>query len=66
MQTEIEQFRTEEAQMRTERRAIRRSLNQGIEKLENTLIGLNLFAMPGLIVIGGVWFFRRRNQRQRS
>lgn len=65
MQAELEKFRTEEARLRTERRAIKRSLNEGIEKLQNTLIGLNLLAMPGLIAVGGIWFFRRRNQRQR-
>lgn len=66
MQAEIEQFRAEEAKMRSERRAIRQSLREGIERLQNTLIALNLLAVPGFVAIGGIWFFQRRTKRQRS
>lgn len=66
MQAEIEQFRAQEATMRSERRAIRQSLREGIERLQNTLIALNLLAVPGLVAVGGVWFFQRRTKRQRS
>ena len=65
MQAEIEQFRTEEAKMRSERRAIRQSLREGIERLQNTLIALNLLTIPGFVAIGGIWFFQRRTKRQR-
>ncbi len=66
MQKEIEQFRVEEARMKTERRAIRQTLREGIERLQNTLIALNLIAIPGLVAVGGVWFFPRRTKRQRD
>jgi ABC-type uncharacterized transport system involved in gliding motility auxiliary subunit len=66
MQAEIEQFRVEEAKMKSERRAIRLSLREGIERLQNTLIALNLLAVPGLVAIGGIWFFQRRTKRQRA
>jgi len=66
MQAEIEQFRAEEAKMRSERRAIRQSLREGIERLQNTLIALNLLTVPGLVAIGGIWFFQRRTKRQRA
>ncbi|MFT3830297.1 MAG: Gldg family protein [Opitutaceae bacterium] len=66
MQTEIEKFRVEEAAMKSERRAIRLSLREGIERLQNTLIALNLLALPALVAIGGIWFFQRRTKRQRA
>ena len=66
MQAEIAQFRAQEATMRSERRAIRQSLREGIERLQNTLIALNLLAVPGLVAVGGVWFFQRRTKRQRA
>lgn len=65
MQAEIEQFRAEEARMRSERRAIRQSLREGIERLQNTLIVLNLAVVPGLVGLAGIWFFRRRSARHR-
>lgn len=66
MQAEIEKFRTQEAQMRSERRAIRQSLREGIERLQNTLILANLLSIPGVVALGGIWFFRRRGRRQRT
>jgi ABC-type uncharacterized transport system involved in gliding motility auxiliary subunit len=65
MQAEIEKFRTQEAQMRSERRAIRQSLREDIEHLQNTLILLNLLTVPGFVAVGGIWFFQRRGRRQR-
>ncbi len=66
MQAEIEQFRIEEVKMKSERRAIRQSLREGIERLQNTLILLNLVTVPGFVVVGGLWFFHRRSKRQRG
>jgi ABC-type uncharacterized transport system involved in gliding motility auxiliary subunit len=66
MQAETEKFRAEEATMRSERRAIRQTLREGIERLQNTIIGFNMIVVPGLVVIGGLWFFQRRTKRQRA
>ncbi len=66
MQAEIEKFRAEEAKMRSERRAIRQWLREGIERLQNTLIALNLLAVPAFVALGGVWFFHRRTRRPRD
>jgi len=66
MQAEIEQFRVEEAKMKSERRQIRLSLREGIERLQNTLIALNLLVVPGCVAAAGIWFFRRRTRRQRA
>lgn len=66
MQAEIEQFRVEEAKMKSERRQIRLSLREGIERLQNTLIALNLLVVPGCVAVAGIWFFRRRTRRQRA
>jgi ABC-type uncharacterized transport system involved in gliding motility auxiliary subunit/ABC-type transport system involved in cytochrome c biogenesis permease component len=66
MQAEIEQFRVEEAKMKSERRQISLSLREGIERLQNTLIALNLLVVPGCVAVAGIWFFRRRTRRQRA
>lgn len=66
MQAEIERFRTEEANMKGQRREIRAALRADIESLQNKLIAVNLLAVPALVALAGVWFFVRRNQRPRS
>jgi ABC-type uncharacterized transport system involved in gliding motility auxiliary subunit len=56
----IEDFQKQEASMRAERRAIRLSLRQGIDALENRLLLANLLASPLLVCGFGLWFYRRR------
>lgn len=62
----IENYRLQEAEMRGERREIRKKLREDIEALERSLAMLNLLAVPLLIAVFGVGFFYRRHQRQRS
>ncbi len=56
----IEDFQKQASAMRAERRAIRLSLRQGIDSLENTLLLVNLLATPLLVCGFGLWFYRRR------
>ena len=56
----IEDFQKQESAMRAERRAIRLSLRQGIDALENRLLLVNLLATPLLVCGFGLWFYRRR------
>jgi ABC-type uncharacterized transport system involved in gliding motility auxiliary subunit len=56
----IEDFRRQQGQLRAERRAIRKSLREGIEALENRLLLLNLLVTPTLIGAFGTWFYIRR------
>jgi ABC-type uncharacterized transport system involved in gliding motility auxiliary subunit len=56
----IEDFQKQESAMRAERRAIRLSLRQGIDSLENRLLLVNLLATPLLVCAFGLWFYRKR------
>jgi ABC-type uncharacterized transport system involved in gliding motility auxiliary subunit len=56
----IEDFQKQAAEMRGERREIRRSLREGIDSLENRLLVINLLGTPALVCAFGVWFYRRR------
>jgi ABC-type uncharacterized transport system involved in gliding motility auxiliary subunit len=56
----IEEFQKQDAEMRGERREIRRSLREGIDALENRLLFVNLFGTPLLVCAFGVWFHYRR------
>ncbi|HVU18569.1 MAG TPA: Gldg family protein [Candidatus Didemnitutus sp.] len=58
----IEDFRKQSAQMRGERRQIRRSLTEGIKRLENILLTVNLVATPLLVGVFGLWFYRSRRK----
>jgi gliding motility-associatede transport system auxiliary component len=58
----IEDFRKQEATMRAQRRAIRKSLREDIEGLGNRLLVINLLASPLLLIVFGFWFYRRRHQ----
>lgn len=57
---EIEKFQAAELDMRRERRAIRRSLTEDIDALENKLLLVNLLATPTLLGVFGLWFARHR------
>lgn len=59
---EIEKFQSEELEMRRERRAIRRSLTEEIDALENKLLLINLLATPTLLGAFGLWFARHRRR----
>jgi ABC-type uncharacterized transport system involved in gliding motility auxiliary subunit len=56
----IEDFQKQSAQMRGERREIRRALREDIDSLENKLLVINLLASPLLVGVFGVWFYRSR------
>ncbi len=56
----IEDFQKQSAQMRGERREIRRALREDIDALENKLLVINLLASPLLVGAFGFWFYRSR------
>ncbi len=56
----IEDFQKQSAQMKGERREIRRALREDIDALENKLLFLNLAASPLLVLAFGFWFYRTR------
>ena len=58
----IEDFQKQQATMRGERREIRRALREDIDRLENKLLVMNLLAMPLLVGVFGVWFYRNRKR----
>jgi ABC-type uncharacterized transport system involved in gliding motility auxiliary subunit len=58
----IEGFQKQQAAMRGERREIRRALREDIDRLENRLLVINLFATPLLVGAFGFWFYRVRQK----
>ncbi len=58
----IENFQKQSAEMRAQRRQIRRALREEIDALENRLLIANLVASPLLILAFGLWFARTRKQ----
>jgi ABC-type uncharacterized transport system involved in gliding motility auxiliary subunit len=62
MMKTIEDFRKQSAQMRNERREIRRALRVDIDRLENKLLVINLLATPLLVGAFGLWFYRARRR----
>lgn len=58
----IEEFQSQELQMRRERRDIRRALREDIDALETRLLLLNLLSTPALLGAFGLWFARHRRQ----
>jgi ABC-type uncharacterized transport system involved in gliding motility auxiliary subunit len=58
----IEDFQKQSAALRGERRAIRLSLREGIDALENRLLAVNLLATPLLVCGFGLWYNRRRRR----
>lgn len=59
----VEQFRKQEADVRSQIRQIRKKTRESIEALQVRLAALNVLLMPTLVVIGGVAFFRTRSSR---
>lgn len=58
----ITQYQAQEAEMRRERRDIRRALREDIDDLKTHLLLLNLFAAPAFIGVFGFWFHRARRR----
>ncbi len=58
----IEDFQKQSAEMRAQRRQIRRALREDIDTLENRLLIANLVASPVLILAFGLWFARARKK----
>lgn len=58
----IEKFQKQSAEMRGQRRQIRRALREDIDALENRLLVANLVASPALILAFGFWFARARKK----
>ena len=58
----IEEFQKQSAVMRAERREIRRSLREDIDRLENRLLVINLLAAPLLLGLFGLWFQHARRK----
>ena len=56
----IEDFQKQSSALRGERRAIRRSLREGIDALENRLLVIDLLGTPLLVCGFGLWYQRRR------
>ena len=56
----IEDFQKQSSELRGERRAIRLSLREGIDALENRLLVMNLILTPVLVCGFGLWYYRRR------
>lgn len=56
----IEDFQKQSSALRGERRAIRRSLREGIDALENRLLVVDLLGTPLLVCAFGLWYQRRR------
>jgi len=62
MQKAIDDFQKQEANMRRERREIRRALREDIDALGNRLLVINLLATPLLVGAFGLWFHRARRR----
>ncbi|GAB5558538.1 MAG: GldG family protein [Synoicihabitans sp.] len=58
----ITQYQAQEAEMRRERRDIRRALREDIDALETNLLLVNLFAAPAFVGLFGLWFQRSRRR----
>lgn len=60
---ELRNYREKELTIKKELREIRRKFRAKIERLNNTLIGLNLLGIPMLLaMVGGFVFWRRRRR----
>ena len=62
----IQQFRNEEKQTKAKLREIRKLLRSDIETEKTWLILLNLLSVPLVLVMAGIWFFRRRVLKPRE
>lgn len=61
----IQEFRVKEAQMRSERREIRKKLREDVEALERDLALFNLIPVPLAVIACGIIYFIKRNRRQK-
>ncbi len=64
MQKAIEDFQSQQAVMRGERRQIRKALREDIERLENSLLVANVIAPVLLVGLFGFLFHRSRSRRR--
>ena len=62
-QREIQRFREQEADIRTQRRRVRKNLREDIENLGRTLIAINLLLVPSIVTGLGISVFYRRSKR---
>lgn len=62
-QAELTRFRQEKIRIRKELRDVQHELNKSIERLENTMMFLNIGLMPLLVGVGGLWLSLRRKKR---
>ncbi len=62
----LENMRKEEADFKGQRREIKKKLREDVERLDRKLALINLFSMPSLITIFGIWFFVFRTKRQKK
>lgn len=62
-EAELARFRQEKIRIRRELRDVQHELNKNIERLENTIMFLNIGLTPLLVGIGGVWLSLRRRRR---
>ena len=58
----IDEFQKQSASMRAERREIRRSLREEIDRLETHLLVINLLATPLFLGVFGFWFYNSRRK----
>lgn len=58
----IQDYQKQSLQVRAQRRSIRRALREGIDRLGNELLVINLLAGPLLVGLFGVWFYRARRK----
>lgn len=62
MQKSIEDFQKQQAEMQHQRRQIRLSLREGIDKLGQRLLLVNLLFTPLFVCVFGLWFSRARRK----
>ncbi len=58
----IDDYRKQSASVSAELREIRRNLRTDVDALKNKLLAFNLLTTPVLIVLFGLWFYRRRQR----
>ena len=66
MRDALDEIRSQEAALRAERRELRKKLREDIERLDRTLALINLVPLPLLILIFGVCYSAKRNNRHKK
>lgn len=61
-QQEINKFKIEQLQVKRKRREVRKNLRQDIERLGTMLTILNISLVPVIVLILGLYIYRRRSQ----